>query len=299
MADDIVSRSALGAAFLRAMENQRRGDSRLFADPLARNLLTPGYRALFGVTAIPGMKSLLLSRADQPLPGVAGGLLGRTCYIDDALTTALADGLGQIVILGAGLDSRAYRIPGIDQAHVYEIDQPAVIDYKRERLAQILGAVPAHVTLIPLNFDLQRMDSALYSAGFQPELPAFFIWEGVSQYLIASAVDATLRFVASCATGSRIVFTYVHRGVLDPTSPLYNPDMLERLRKLGEPWRFGLHPNQVGKYLDERGLRLVDQADAATYRRQYLQPHGRDMVIMDIEFTVLAEATGQPRVVRV
>lgn len=294
MADEPVSRSALGAAFLRALENQRRGDKRLFADPLARDLLTPGYRALFGVAALPGMKSLFLARSEQPLPGMAGGLLGRTCYIDQALTAALEDGIGQVVILGAGLDSRAYRIPGIERARVYEIDQPAVIRHKRERLDQILGAVPEQVTLIPLNFDLQRMDSALYDAGFRPELPAFFIWEGVSQYLIASAVDATLRFVASCAADSRIVFTYMHRGVLDPTSPLYNPEMLERLRKLGEPWRFGLHPNQVAKYLAERGLRLLDQADAATYRERYLQPRDRDMMIMDIEFTVLAESKGMP-----
>ncbi len=299
MANDTVSRSALGAAFLRAMENQRRGEKRLFADPLARNLLTPSYRALFGVSAIPGMQSLFMSQSEKPLPGVVGGLLGRTCYIDESLEDALAGGITQVVILGAGLDSRAYRIPGMEQARVFEVDQPAVVDYKRERLSQILGAVPANVTLIALNFDLQRLDSALYDAGFQPETPAFFIWEGVSQYLIASAVDATLRFVASCAAGSRIVFTYVHRGVLDPTSPLYNPEMLDRLKKLGEPWRFGLHPSQVGKYLDERGLRLVDQADAATYRQRYLQPRGRDMMIMDIEFTVLAESTGLPPMMRV
>jgi O-methyltransferase involved in polyketide biosynthesis len=110
---------------------------------------------------------------------------------------------------------------------------------------------------------------------------------------MASAVDATLRLVASCAAGSRIVFTYVHRGVLDPTSPLYNPEMLDKLKKMGEPWRFGLHPSQVAKYLHERGLRLVDQADAAVYRQRYFEPHDRDMLVMDIEFTVLAEATGR------
>lgn len=299
MAKETISRSALGAAFLRGMEYQQRSAKRLFEDPLARHLLTPSYRALFGVTSIPGMKSLFQSRSEQPLPGVAGGLLGRTCYIDEVLTSALEEGMDQVVILGAGLDSRAYRIPGIERARVFEIDQPAVVAYKRERLVQILGELPPHVTLIPLDFDLQRLDSALYDAGFRPETPAFFIWEGVSQYLIASAVDATLRFVASCAAGSRIVFTYVHRGVLDPTSPLYNPEMLDRLRKMGEPWRFGLHPNQVGKYLEERGLRLLDQADAATYRERYLQPRGRDMMIMDIEFTVLAEATGRPASMRI
>jgi methyltransferase (TIGR00027 family) len=292
MTNDSVSRSALGAAFLRAMENQNRKKKRLFSDPLARRLLTPSYRALFGVTSIPGVKSLL-SQSEGPLPGVAGGLLGRTCYIDETLEAALADGIGQVVILGAGLDSRAYRIPGMEHASVYEVDQPAVIAYKRERLTEILGAIPSNVTLVPLDFDLERLDGALFDVGFQPEKLAFFIWEGVSQYLMASAVDATLRLVASCAAGSRIVFTYVHRGVLDPTSPLYNPEMLDKLKKMGEPWRFGLHPSQVAKYLHERGLRLVDQADAAVYRQRYFEPHDRDMLVMDIEFTVLAEATGR------
>lgn len=292
MAKQTVSRSALGAAFLRAIENRRPPAQRLFADPLARNLLTGSYRALFGLTRIPGMQSFFLSRGDRP-SGVVGGLLGRTCYIDDALSSALADGIAQVVILGAGLDSRAHRIPNIEQAHVFEVDQPATIAYKRERLAQILGELPPNVTHIPLDFDHQRLDAALFDAGFRPEERAFFIWEGVSQYLIAAAVDATLRLVASCAAGSRIVFTYVHRGVLDPTSPLYNPETLDRLGKMGEPWRFGLHPNQLASYLRERGLVLVEHADAATFRRRYLEPRGRDMLIMGIEFTVLAQSMGQ------
>lgn len=291
MANATVSRTAQGAAFFRAIENQQPPAQRLFEDPLARPLLTRSYRAFVGVTAVPGMKSLFLSRSDKPLPGVVGGLLGRTCYIDDVLSAALADGIAQVVILGAGLDSRAYRIPGIEQARIFEVDQPATIAYKQERLVQILGGLPPHATLIPLDFDRQRLDGALFDAGFRPEARAFFIWEGVSQYLVAAAVDATVRFVASCAPGSRIVFTYVHRGVLDPTSPLYNPEMLDRLEKVGEPWRFGLHPNQVKQYLAERGLALVEQANAATFRQRYFEPRGRDMSVMEIEFTVLAQAT--------
>ena len=290
MANATVSRTALGAAYLRAAENQRSAKDRLFEDPLARGLLTPAYRTFFALTAIPGMGSLFLSRSEKALPGTVGGILGRTCYIDDVLSTALADGIDQIVILGAGLDSRSCRIPGIEQARVFEVDQPATIAYKRERLVQMLGEVPSHVTLIPLDFDRQRLDAALFDAGFRPETRAFFIWEGVSQYLIAAAVDATLRFVHSCAPGSRIVFTYIHRGTLDPTSPLYNPEMLDRLGKLGEPWRFGLHPNQVRKYLAERGLALLDHVDAGEFRQRYLQPRGRDMSVMEIEFAVLAQA---------
>ena len=153
MANSSVSRNALGAAYLRAVENRRRQKSRLFSDPLAQALLTPSYRGLFTISTIPGLDSLFLKRSQKTTPGIIGAILGRTRYIDEAMAAALSDGVEQIVILGAGLDSRAYRIDGVQKARVFEVDQQATIAYKQERLALILGELPEYVSFVPVDFD--------------------------------------------------------------------------------------------------------------------------------------------------
>jgi methyltransferase (TIGR00027 family) len=124
-----------------------------------------------------------------------------------------------VIILGAGFDARAHRIPGIERTRVFELDLPQPQQLKRARLEQALGASPPHVTYVPIDFDRQPLQEALAAAGYQARARTLTIWEGVTQYITAEAVDATFRAIARTAgPGSEVVFTYIHQGIIDGTA---------------------------------------------------------------------------------
>jgi methyltransferase (TIGR00027 family) len=198
------------------------------------------------------------------------------------------------VILGAGFDSRAYRIAGMDRVRVFEVDLPGTRELKQVRLEQVLGAVPENVTLIGMDFDRQNLDEMLSAAGFQQGQRTLFIWEGVTQYITAEAVNDTLAFVSGVSgAGSAIVFTYVRRGLVDGTDrpEKYRP-FIAFAEKVGSPLLFGLDPVELEHYLADRGLRLVDHVGAADYEALYLLPLGREMSIFDGERIAFARVNG-------
>lgn len=284
-----ISQTAFGVAFLRGLENRRPEQERLFSDPYAYRLLTPLYiyKVLFHILRLSGLGTAILT---MRLPGGIGGILGRTCYIDDALRQALAEGVEQVVILGAGLDSRAIRIQGIERTQVFELDQPATSAFKRKGVEQILGTLPSHLKLIPIDFDQQGLEDELLAAGFRTDVTSFFIWEGVTMYMTANAVDKTFRTIARLApSGSHIVVTFLHRGVLEETSDLHNPAVLARLQQVGEPWQFGLYPTEVEPYLMERGFKLLELARGTDFEQRYLKPKGRDIKAMQIEMSAVVQ----------
>jgi methyltransferase (TIGR00027 family) len=174
------------------------------------------------------------------------------------------------VILGAGFDCRAYRLEGIGAAKVYEVDHPATLRLKLERLREVLPALPGNVRYVEIDFNRQSLRQRLREAGFDTSLPALFLWEGVTNYLTAEAVDSVLRYVLSCAARSQIVFTYVHAGILDGSVRFEGAEMVMRdVKGLGEPWTFGLDPAEIAGFLRERGLELDCDASAREYRQRY------------------------------
>lgn len=112
------------------------------------------------------------------------------------------------MILGVGLDCRAYRTPGIEGTRVFEVDLPAPQRLKQERLQHAFGKLQTHVTYVPIDFNRQSLGDELTAAGFETGARTFFVWEGATQYITAEAVDATFRCVAcAAAAGSEIAFT--------------------------------------------------------------------------------------------
>jgi len=273
-----VSRTALAVTLWRARESSRSATSRLFEDALAPVFLDRRFRWALHLSRLPLVGALVpWSLIDGHWAGSRGTVAVRTRYIDDALSAALRRGVDQVVILGAGFDSRAYRIPGIDRTRVFEVDHPATQVEKKHAIARRFRQLPPHVEFVSIDFSRDTLDTALLAAGFRASARTFFICEGVTHYLSAPDVDTLFRYVARNApVGSEMVFTYIHRTILDGTATFAGAGRtLDIVRRSGEPYTFGFDPAELPGYLAARDLELIEDVGAATYRERYLDPRGR------------------------
>lgn len=273
------SRTAEYMALFRAVESCRPERFRLFNDPYAIGFLSPALRATATAARLPGLRTLVPRIIDHRAPGPRISALVRTRMIDDALTDALVDGTQQVVILGAGYDSRAYRIQGIERARVFEVDHPTTQTAKRQRLGHMLDAVPSTVTFVAVDFLREDLGALLAAAGYDSGQRAFFIWEGVTNYLDADAVNETLLWIAeNSAPDSRLSFTYVNRGLLDGSKSFPGSERwVASVRRAGEPFTFGLEPATLATYLGERGMHLLSDASTADALTHHARRASREL----------------------
>lgn len=263
----------------------------LVRDDVAYRMATPVTRAVIAATRWAPVRRLMISGTEKQMPGLWGGMLCRKRYVEDCLRAALADGITAVVILGAGLDTLAYRLPELSGARVYEVDLPHNIDRKRARLRKLYGEVPGHVTLVPLDFDTEDLGTALTAQGHRMDTRTFFAWEAVTQYLTEDGVRATLGHISAAAPGSRLVFTYVRADFLDGGNLYGAKGAHDRFAGADPLWRFGLLPENVAPFLAEYGWQEVEQLGPAEFAERYLRPAHRDLVTSEIERSVLAERT--------
>src|SRR5271169_1923318 len=284
------SRTAEHMAFFRALESQRPPRQRLFSDPYAACFLSRPFRRALRLASVPVLSRAVPWLADTIVPGARSSGIARTRWIDDALVAALAKGIRQVVILGAGFDCRAFRIPEVRRAEIFEVDHPQTFATKRAQLAKFIAREPANLTFVQIDFNRQSLEDVLRQAGFDPSQPSIFLWEGVTNYLTAEAVVSVLRFVASCAAGSELIFTYVHRSALDHSATFPDAEKLLRsLKEIGEPWTFGLLPDEVSSFLSNTGLRLRQDVGSSDYRAQFMGRRGRHMKGYDFYRVAVAD----------
>lgn len=281
-------------ALARALESSGAEGGKLFEDPLARCFLSPRLSALLHLLRLPALGAVLLGIADRITPGARGFPVARTRYIDDALIAALGDGLDQVAIVGAGFDSRAYRIAGIERTHVFEVDHPATQARKRECLVRVLGETPAHVRFVPIDFDGEALGEAMSASGFRRGGRTFFILEGVTEYLSDQTADMIFRFIAGAAKrGSKVAFTYIDRGALDGSRQFPGSRaFVARNRRGREPFTLGFDPSELREYLAERGLELLEDVAGAEFEARYFEPERRRLRSTDYQRTVLARIPG-------
>jgi methyltransferase (TIGR00027 family) len=278
MVDGRASRTAQYMALFRALEHARPHGRRLFADPFARKFLEPRLKVVATAARLPLLRAGLRWLIDTRWPGARSSAVARTRFIDDALTRGLGSGIEQIVLLGAGYDARAHRLKGIENYRVFEVDHPDTLDRKRAALARTLDRVPRHVTYVPVDFDKRRLDGVMAAAGFDLGRRTYFVWEGVTNYLSETAVDATPRWCGRAAPGSHVLFTYVHRGVLDdPRGYRGTRKLFAALANAGERWTFGLDPAEIAQFVAARGLELELDVGADAYRAMYYGRAARKM----------------------
>jgi methyltransferase (TIGR00027 family) len=271
MREGRASRTAQQNALFRALESALPASRRLFADPLARNFLTWPLSLVARLVVVPGLREMVPWLIDNRWPGVRSSVVARTRLIDDAMATSLGDHIDQLVILGAGFDSRAYRLPCVHGVTVFEVDHPDTQTAKRKVLKRMLPVPPKHVRFVAIDFDQQDLESVMAAAGYRDSARTFILWEGVTNYLKEAAVDTTLRWCSRASPGSLLLFTYVHRDVLTrPSAFIGTKNLFASLERAGERLTFGIEPSQLPGFLAARGLSLESDLGAAEYRERHL-----------------------------
>ncbi len=260
-----TSLTALGIAMNRAFESSRPEDERICFDPYARRMIPGWLYALGGFLFRTGY-------AEWRGPGVQSFLAVRDRFIDDFLSGQLSEGIDQLVLLGAGYDSRPYRFPGLEgKVAVFEVDHPATQQDKIERVKAIFGQVPRHVTFVPVDFTRQSLEQRLLECGYHPSRKTCFIWQGVIYYLDPVSVDGTLAFIAHrSGPGSSLVFDYLDRSVLEGAGSHGEIKGMRRYRRLtGEGLTFGIPDGTIEAFLSARGFEHIRDIDSEGLKERY------------------------------
>jgi methyltransferase (TIGR00027 family) len=250
--------TAEGVALFRALESIRPEGERRCYDPLARGFLNSWFRLVCRSRVSSGIARIYIGLRHGR---AAMHIVARTTYIDYRLQVALDESLEQLVILGAGFDSRAYRFDGLEagKVRVFEVDHPATQKRKVKRVARILGGLPSYVAYVPVDFERETLEQRLVENGYDPGLRTMFIWEGVVMYLPPESVDETLAFITeNSGVGSSVIFDYIYESLISSTDEDAKA-WRAYLERIGEPPRFGIRQGSIEEFLSRRGLKLVEE----------------------------------------
>ena len=269
MEDHQPSRTAQGAALHRAA-HQLLDTPPVFTDPFALKII--------GREAESELRAALI-RIRTERAGLRAFIAARSRFSEDTLAEAVAEGVRQYVLLGAGLDTFAYRaakaFPGLS---VFEVDHPATQGWKRERLAEAGITVPDVLTYAPVNFETETMAAGLARAGFDAKAPAVFAWLGVVPYLTREAIMATLGFIADLPRGTTVTFDYGEPpSERDVAATAAHREMAERVAASGEPFRSFFKAEDLKRDMAALGFSIVEDFDAATLNTRYFSGREDDL----------------------
>ncbi|HEY3739959.1 MAG TPA: SAM-dependent methyltransferase [Bryobacteraceae bacterium] len=242
------SRTALAAARHRAA-HQILEEGRIFKDPLAVRIL--------------GEDPAEIARQAEEgtyARGMRMFIAARTRFAEDSLAAAVAErGVSQLVVLGAGLDTYAYRGALRDRLRIFEVDHPSTQAWKRERLAEAAIEVPGTLTYTPVDFERQTLREGLAAAGFDPQQRTFFTWLGVVPYLQKDAIWATLNYIGALPGGAHVVFDYSNPKETFPEELRErHEERAARVAAIGEPWVSFFDTDELRGQLVDAGFGMVD-----------------------------------------
>lgn len=258
-------------AFFRALESTRPEGKRLFYDPYAVFFLDNRLKRAVQYSTIPLVRKYLRWKVHRLIPGGFTSGVARTRYIDDLLKTTIGKGVRQVIILGAGFDTRAMRLDFLRNIPVIEIDHPNTAKQKLGAIQSRLGHLPPNVRFYQIDFNEQSLDDLASARHIDLGIPTTFIWEGVTNYLSDQAIDNTFKFFSGFASGSYLIFTYVHQQLFDdPNSFFGGQKLLNDLAELEETWTFGFDPEELREYCKKFHCTLLEDKGAVDYREEYM-----------------------------
>ncbi|HVW42010.1 MAG TPA: class I SAM-dependent methyltransferase [Amycolatopsis sp.] len=257
------SRTALATAYGRAY-HQIADHPRILTDPVVASLI--------GVTT-DELASSVEPTEDRPGSGATYRprrlfFAARARLAEDRIAEAVAEGVRQVVILGAGLDTFAYRNP-YPHLRVFEVDHPATQAWKRDRLAEAEIDIPQSLTFVPVDFETGTLATGLASAGFSRTDPAVFVWLGVVFYLTPAAVRTTLSYIAGQARPSEVIFDYLQPADTDEEREQLQ-EREARVAAAGEPWFSYFTPTDISAQLRTLGFTTIEDHSAAQLIDSYV-----------------------------
>jgi methyltransferase (TIGR00027 family) len=272
-----ASKTALRVAIRRAA-HQLMEQPRILDDPIAVQLLGPGF-------------ARDMERASHRVArDFRAFMAARSRYAEDRLADAFANGVAQYVILGAGLDTFAYRNP-FPSLRVFEVDFPATQEWKRAMLAEAEIALPAGLTFVPLDFEHKTLATGLADAGFDAGSASFFGWLGVVPYLTLDAFRSTLGAIAKLPAGSAVSFDYaVAPETLSPVGRKAFDALAGRVAAAGEPFQLFFTPEQMKLELRRAGFQRVEQVDSEQLNELYFKNRADGLKLSALGLGMLATA---------
>lgn len=269
----------------RASELRFPEDQRVCSDPYAMYFVSEAFKK-----SIKRPLRFYLARLwiTWMYPGVHNAVISRVRYMDDCVKTCLENGLVQMVIIGAGYDTRAYRFKGLsEKVSVFELDHPATQKVKKEKLKEIFNSLPEHVTCVPIYLDKDRISDRLFEEGYDPSKKTLFIMEGLLMYLPPSFVDKILDFIkTNSGPGSWVTFDYLPPSMVDGTIAVKEgKNMIKAVKKWGEPFRFGLKHEDAKAFLLSRGFCKIDIVNAPELKETYFIGNNRDNINISTVFS--------------
>lgn len=289
---DTSGAAATGSSptFIVAVEQFFPKGERIIHDDLAIQILPFGFRTFAQLLRIPILRNWMVKLTEGQITGGWIAFPARKRYIDEKVIEAVDSGqVNAIVNLGAGFDTRAYRLHSLSKVPVWELDQTVNIDPKEKRILSIFGAVPSHVTLARINFQKEDIATVLRSKNYQINTKTFFIWEAVSQYLSESAIRLTFDFLSQAKAGSRLAFTYILKDFIEGENFYGEEAMYQRMVINQKVWHFGWNPKQIPDFLAEYGWQLIEDVSYHELAERYVTPSRRISGSMEIERMVYAE----------
>lgn len=272
-----------------ALEQEFPEDKRIVNDRLARKILPLGMRVSIDLKLKLMSLGSMVKWTERQMPGMWGGFMCRKRYIDDKLTEVVDSQINRVVNLGAGFDTRAYRLSALSGVPVWEADQPENINAKKMRLKKVLGQIPPNIKLVPMDFNTDEPGDVLTANGFTVDEKTFFILEAVTQYLPEDNVRKTFDYLSKAQAGSRLVFTYIREDFLDGKALYGHQYLYEKMIARDRSWLFGLSPQKVADFLSDYGWRLLEHYGYDDLAERYVKPTGRALLSTPMERIVYGE----------
>jgi methyltransferase (TIGR00027 family) len=289
-----ASLTAIGAARMRAAHLLLDDDPKIFRDDFALRFGGCESEASLRADTSTGLAEIAAKVgpeiAQRVLQAGRAVMIMRSRYTEDALSQAIANGITRYVILGAGLDSFAWRHPQLaSRVEVVEVDHPSSQQWKRRRLQELGIDEPPNLKFLPIDFEKQTLLDGLSDGGYPLDKPAFFSWLGVTQYLTRETVLDTFKQVATLGSGTEISFTFVVPQNLLARGDQRSLAMAAAAAAArGEPWLTFFEPDELTRQLQELGLTRVEYLSPEEANIRYFAGRADGLHVPGVEHVMLA-----------
>lgn len=270
-------------ALHRVAESALPESQRICYDPYAVHFVDP--ETLEFARKNPEKTKAMREHYERLFPGLGNSIRARVRYFDDFVIAAAGEGMEQLVILGAGYDTRPYRIEklkGNSNVKVFEVDHPETQSLKKEKIEMIFGGLPDHIVYVPVDFEMEGIDQKLPGNGYDRSKKTLFLMEGLVMYIPPMAVDEMLSFIVNdSAKGSEVLFDYFIQSVVDGTSGT-EKNMRDFAAQQGEPFLFGIEDGAAEAFLKERGFSRVQNVTSDDYKNAYFCGANKDRAVCSL-----------------